>query len=102
VVDKDWYMKEANDPAEECDYNDTSKTWWKDWSGKTCNQSCKLVDITPVCNSTYNEKTQYTSSSAQWLKSTDNLCSEGSVTEFTYSGTPRTYTWKCKNWTTSK
>jgi hypothetical protein len=26
VVDKDWYMKEANDPAEECDYNDTSKT----------------------------------------------------------------------------
>ena len=102
VVDKDWFKKSASDPAEECDYNDTSRTWRKDWSGKTCNQSCKLVDITPVCNSTYNGKTQYTSSSAQWLKSTDNLCSEGSVTEFTYSGTPRIYTWKCKNWTTSK
>ena len=97
VVDKDWFKKAANDPGEECDYNDPNRTWWKDGSGKTCNQACKLVDITPECNNTYNGKIEYTSSSNQWLKSTDNLCKEGSVIEFTYSGTPRTYIWKCQN-----
>ena len=97
VVDKDWFRKAANDPGEECDYNDPNKTWWKDGSGKTCNQACKLVDVTPECNNTYNGKIEYTSSSNQRLKSTDNLCKEWSVTEFTYSGTPRTYTWKCQN-----
>ena len=39
----------------------------------------------PKCNSTYNGQTKYTSSSAHWLSSTDNLCSEGSVVDFSYT-----------------
>ena len=98
VVDEDWFKKDPNDPAEECDYNDPNKAWWKDWSGKTCSKSCKLVDIVPACSSTYNGKTQYTSSANLWLKSTDNLCDEWEVVDFSYTGSPRTYTWNCKNW----
>ena len=97
VVDTDWYKKDPSDPAEECD---PEASEWKnrsDW--KTCSNTCKIVEpAAPVCSSTYNGKTQYTSSSDQWLKSTDDLCDEWEVVDFVYSGTPRIYTWNCKNW----
>ena len=99
VVDKDWFKKDPSDPAEECD---PAAPEWKnrsDW--KTCSNTCTIVEPKdPVCSSSYNGKTEYTPSSAQWLKSTDKLCDEGSVDGFDFSPKtwgPRIFSWNCKN-----
>ena len=98
MIDTNWDWKESSDPAEECDPKDPNKTWWEDWSGKTCNSACKIEYETPVCSSTYNEKTRYTTTSDFWISLSDNLCDEWSVVNFVYSWMPRVYKWKCKNW----
>ena len=95
----DWTVQSA---YEECDPEDTSRTWWKEWSWKTCNSSCKIVDVPrtgPSCSSTYDKKTQYTSTSTARLSSSDKLCDVWTLVSesFKYSGTPRTFTWKCTN-----
>ena len=85
--------------TEECD---PEAPEWKnrsDW--KTCSSTCQIIESqNPVCSSAYNGKTQYTTSSSQWLKSTDNkLCDQWSVKDFSYSAW--VYTWKCQKWTSS-
>ena len=88
--------------GEQCDPNDPDRTWWKDWSWKSCNSSCKLEDIPrvgPVCSSVYNGTTQYTSTSNPWISTSDTLCSKWNLVQwsFNYSGSPRTFTWSCTN-----
>ena len=95
----DWKVQSS---YEACDPEDSTQAWWKEWSWKTCNGSCKIEDIPrtgPVCSSTYSKKTEYTSTSAAWLSSSNKLCDVWSLVSwsFNYSGTPRTFTWKCTN-----
>ena len=95
----DWKVQSS---YEACDPKDSTQAWWKEWSWKTCSSSCKIEDIPrtgPSCSSTYDKKTEYTSTSAAWLSSSDKLCAVWSLVSwsFGYSGTPRTFTWKCTN-----
>lgn len=104
VVDKDWDWrcdKNGNNckNPEQCD--PASKDWIDRADGKTCSSTCTIVEPQdPVCSSSYNWKTEHTTSSEQWLKSTDKLCDEWSVDGFNFTPKtwwPRTYTWNCKN-----
>ena len=94
--------------GEQCDPNDSDRTWWKDGSWKTCNSSCKLEDIPrtgPLCSSVYNGVTEYTSTSNPWISTSDTLCSKWNLVpwSFSYNGTaPRKFTWSCTNdWITT-
>ena len=77
------------DAWETCDPKDSSrKNFWNGW----CDSSCKPVTIAdPVCSSSYNGKR--VDNLVEW----SYLCSEWTVTWFTYNSTTHTWTWKCKN-----
>lgn len=105
VVDNDWNWRCDKDgnckAAEECDPE--SPEWKNRLDWKTCSSTCKITEPKdPVCGSSYNNRTEYTDSSEEWLKSTtDKLCDEWTVDGFSFSPKtwgPRTYTWNCKNW----
>ena len=101
-ADQQWCGDGTKNWSEQCDKNDPSRQWWEEWTWKTCNESCKLENVTrvnPVCNSTYNWKTKYTTTSDPWLKEWDNLCTVWTLVSWTfkYSGEPRDFTWACTN-----
>lgn len=94
VVDTDWEKKDPNDPAEECD--PAAPEWQNRKDSKTCSASCTIEYEKPVCGSTYNMKTEYTSTSDQWLNSkTEGLCDKWEVKRFNFNGNK--YTWWCVN-----
>ena len=101
-ADQQWCWDKEVNWNEQCDPNDPNKQWREEWTWKTCNQSCELKNVTrvdPVCNSTYNGKTKYTTTSALWINEWDSLCSVWKLVSWTfkYSGEPRDFTWACTN-----
>jgi hypothetical protein len=67
----------VQEDKESCDPK--ALAWQNRADGKTCDASCKIVEpakVNPVCNSTYNNQTKYTTTSAVWLSSSDDLCSK--------------------------
>jgi len=87
----DWIVSHK----EACDPNDPNQSWWNN-NGYTCDNSCHLIQL-PKCNSTYSWQTQYTNfDSNPWLSSWMNLCTVWTAINFSYSWTPRQFTWDCK------
>ena len=103
---KDWKEITTYDNGTFREACDPEASEWKnraDW--KTCSATCTIVEpvvVDPVCNSKYNNQTEYTkTSSNHWLsKTTSDLCTEWTVDDFSFTpatGGPRTYTWNCIN-----
>ena len=100
-----WCGDGEKNGGEECDPNES--IWeWDTWL-KRCNNECKIYFVQwPECNSTYNNQTEYTNSSAAWLTANKkpSLCANGEVWSFKQDDSkhPRTFTWTCKtSWTTT-
>ena len=95
------YQQWCGDGKVESNHWESCDEWELNWTSGHCNISCTWIVETPQCNSQYNWQTQYTSNSNVWLNNTMNLCTIWTISNFTYTWTPRHFTWNCVAWWTT-